>query len=112
MENETCFFTRFYRSPSQSHDELENFSSELNLLLKNINNNQPAFSILIGEFNAKCSSDKNNIAGLEIDITTTAGYNQLISKPTHFTNGTSSCIDLIFSSNVSFIRNSGIEQSI
>ena len=54
-----------------------------------------------------------NIAGLEIDnITTTAGYSQLINKPTHFINGTSSCIDLIFSSNVSFIRNYGIEQSI
>ena len=117
VENETCFFTCFYRSPSQSHDELENFCSELNLLLTNINNNQPTCSILIGDFNAKCSkwcsSDKNNIAGLEIDnITTTAGYSQLINKPTHFINGTSSCIDLIFSSNVSFVRNYGIEQSI
>ena len=47
VENETCFFTCFCRSPSQSHDELENFCSELNLLRKNINNNQPACSILI-----------------------------------------------------------------
>ena len=111
------FFTCFYRSPNQSHDELENFCSELNLLLTNINNNQPAWSILIGDFNAKCSkwcsSDRNNVAGLEIDnITTTTGYSQLINKPTHFINGTSSCIDLILSSNVSFIRNYGIEQSI
>ena len=36
----------------------------------------------------------------------------MVNKPTHFINGTSSCIDLIFSSNVSFIRNYGIEQSI
>ena len=113
VENETYFFTCFYRSPSQSHDELENFCSELNLLLTNINN-KPACSIRIGDFNAKCSkwcsSDKNNIAGLEIvNITTTAGYSQLINKPTHFINGTSSCIDLIFSSNVSFKRNYRIE---
>ena len=72
---------------------------------------------VIGDFNAKCSkwcsSDNNNIAALEIDnITTTAGYCQLINKPTHFINGNSSCIDLIFSSNVSFTRNYGIEQSI
>ena len=117
VKNETCFFTCFYRSPSQSHDEFENFCSELNLLLTNINNNQPACSILIGGFNLKCSkccsSDKNNIAGLEIDnITTTAGYNQLTNKATHFINGTSFCIDLILSSNVSFIRNYGIEQSV
>ena len=111
------FFTYFYRSPSQSHDELENVCSELNLLPTNINNSQPACSILIGDFNAKCSkwcsSDKNNIAGLEIDnITTTAGYSRLINKAIHFINGTSSCVDLIFSSNVSFVRNYGIEQSI
>ena len=117
VKNETCFFTCFYRSPSQSHDEFENFYLELNLLLTNINNNLPACSIVIGDFNAECSkwssSDKNNIAVLEIDnITTTAGYSQLINKPTHFINGTSSCIDLIFCSNVSFIRNYGIEQSI
>ena len=91
VKNETCFFTCFYRSPSQSHDEFENFCSELNLLLTNINNNQPACSVLLGDFNAKCSkwcsSDKNNIAGLEIDnTTTTAGYSQLIKKPTHFIN--------------------------
>ena len=117
VKNETCFLKCFYRSTSQSHDKLENFRSELNLLLTNINNNQPACSILIGDFNTKCSkwcsSDKNNIVGLEIDsITTTVGYSQLINKPTHFINGTSSCIDLIFSSNVSFIRNYGIKKSI
>ena len=76
------FFTCFYRSPSQSHDEFENFCSELNLLLTNINNTQPVCSILLGDFNAKCSkwcsSDKNNIAGLEIyNITTMAGHSQL-----------------------------------
>ena len=88
VENETCFFTCFYRSPSQSHDELENFCSELNLLLTNINNNQPACSILTADFNVECSkccsSDKNNIAGLEIDITTTAGYSQLTNKQTFY----------------------------
>ena len=70
-------------------------------LLTNINNNQPACPILIGDFNAKCSkwcsSDKNNIAGLAVgNITTTAGYSQLINKPTHFIYGTSSCTDIIF----------------
>ena len=54
VENEACFFTCFYRSPSQSHDEFENFCSELNLLLTNINNNETACSVLIGDFNAEC----------------------------------------------------------
>ena len=114
---EHVFLTYFYRSPSQDHNKLVNFCSELNVLLTNINNNQAACSVLISDFNAKCSkwwsSDRNNIAGFEIDdITTTAGYSHVINKPTHFINGTSSCIDLIFSSNVRFIRNYGIAQSI
>ena len=39
--NWNMFFTCFYRSPSQAHGELDNLCSELNLLLTNINNNQP-----------------------------------------------------------------------
>ena len=49
-----------------------------------------------------CTTDKNNAAGLEIDIfTTTAGYSQMINKPIHFISESSSCINLIFSSNTS-----------
>ena len=67
----------------------------------------PNCSILIGDFNAKssklCSSDKDNKAGCELDnITTSAGYSQMIDKPTHFINESSSYIDLIFSSNLVF----------
>ena len=109
------FGNKCFRYALLCHDELENFSSELNLLVTYITTiNQPVqFSFLIGDFNAKCSkwcsSDKNNIAGLEIDnTTTTLGYSQLINKLAHFINGTSFFIDLIFSSNVSFIRNYGI----
>ena len=36
----------------------------------------------------------------------------MINKPTYFINRTSSCNDLIFSPNMSFIRIYGIEQSI
>ena len=44
---------------------------------------------------------KNNPAVIELDnITTTSGYNQMIDKPTYFISESSSCIDLIFSSNV------------
>ena len=117
VNNKTCLLTCFYRSPSQDHDELHNCCPELNLRLTNINNNQAAFSILKFDFNEKCSkwcrSDKNNIAGLKIDNTTTmSGYGQLINKPTHFINGTSSCIDLIFPYSISFIKNYGIDESI
>ena len=36
----------------------------------------------------------------------------MINKPTHFINESSSCIDLIFSSNTSFVKNCGSELSI
>ena len=52
-----------------------------------------------------CASDKNNTAGMELDnITMTSGYNQMIDKPTHYINESSSCIDLIFSSNVNLTK--------
>ena len=54
-----------------------------------------------------------NTAGLELDsITTTAGYSQMINKPWHFFNESSSCIDIIFSSNTSFVKNRRTELSI
>ena len=56
--------------------------------------------VLLGDFNAKhsewCSTDKNYKDGIELEnIRSTAGYNQIINKPTHFTNVSSSCIDLL-----------------
>ena len=52
------------------------------------------------------------IAGIILENTTsTADYNQIINKPTHFINVSSSCIDLIFASNTSYLT-TGIEQLI
>ena len=75
------FFTCPYRSPTQNDEELENFSSNLDLLLSNISDNYPTCSILIGDFNAKsskwCNSDKSSRAGIELNnVTTSAGYSQ------------------------------------
>ena len=51
------------------------------------------------------------MTGLDIDNnTTTGGYSQGIGKPIHFINVTSPCIDLVFCSNTSIIRNHLIEQ--
>ena len=85
--------------------QLENFISNLDLLLSNIYDNHPVCSILTGDFNVKfsqwCNGDKSNRAGIGAigldNITTSAGYSQLINETTHFVNKTSFCIDLIFS---------------
>ena len=80
---------------------LESFCSNLDSLLSNINDQHPACLVAIADINAKClkwcPTDKDNIAGFELDrITTTAGYSQMINKPRHFINESSSSIDLIF----------------
>ena len=59
------------------------------LFLSNINNRHLTCSIVLGDFNAKCSkwcaSDKNNTAGIELDnITITSDYNQMTDKLTHY----------------------------
>ena len=110
-----------HRYPSQSHEELESFCSKnfvvFDLLLPNINDQLQTFSIFIVDFNAKCSkwctTDKDNTAGPELDsITTIAGYNQMVNKCTYIINESSSCIDLVFSSNTIFVKNCENELSI
>ena len=80
VNNKKCFFTCLYSSPSQSHDEFESFCANFDPFFSNINDLHPTCSIVLGDFNAKCSkwcaSDRNNSAGIELDnITTTSGYN-------------------------------------
>ena len=116
VDTERCFLTCLYRSPSQNDDKLETFYSDLTFLLTNINKFQPSCSVLLGNFNAKhskwCSTGRNNKAGIVLEnITSTAGYNQIINKPTHFTNVSSSCIHLIFALKTTYLT-TGIEQSV
>ena len=57
--------------------------------------------------------NKKNTAGLELEsITKTAACSQMIIGPTNFIHESSSCIDLIFSSNNSFVKNCGSEMLI
>ena len=42
----------------------------------------------------------------------TSDFNQMIDKPTHYINESSSCTDLIFSLNVNLTKNCGVEQSL
>ena len=85
--------------------------------MNNINSLNPAVSIIFGDFNGKYSNwysfDISDNIEKELDIiTSTAGYTQIIDKLTHFTNHSSSCIDLIFTSNPSIIVHSSIKNSL
>ena len=96
VKNEKFSLTCLHRSLIQNREQFQSFCDSLDILMNNINSFNPAFSIIIGDFKGKrskwCSFESENI-GKELDIiTSTAGYTQIIEKPTHFTNHSSSCI--------------------
>ena len=72
---------------------------------------------IIGDFNAKScnwySHDKTNFEGCTIEsITSQFGLHQLINEPTHFLQNSSSCIDLIFTSQPNIVVESGVHPSL
>ena len=112
-----CFFTCLHRSPSQTSKEFEGFCKDLNLFLSNINDLNPAYSVITVDFNARspqwCALNKENNEGSAISfLTSWTGYSQSIDQPTHITKESSSYVDLIFTSNPSFISASGAELSL
>ena len=66
-QNEKCFLTCIYRSPSQNHDEFQNFCTKFDTLLNNINDEFPICSTVTGDFNARNSRWwKNDILTQEV----------------------------------------------
>ena len=107
-QNEKCFLTCIYHSPSQNQDEFKNICTNFDILLNNMNDELPLCSIVTDDFNARClrwwKNDITNLQGLELDsLTLSAGYNQITDKPTHVINTSMSSIGLIFCTNQSVI---------
>ena len=85
--------------------------------MSNTNNEFPLRPIIVGDFNARCSrwwkNDITNLTEQEIDSRiSSAGYKQIIDKPTHVTNKSMSCIDLIFCTNQNVVSNYGTDASV
>ena len=73
--------------------------------------------IAIGDFNAKstnwCANDRTSFEGNKIEhITSQFGLNQIINEPTHILDPSSSCIDLIFTSQPELVIESGVHPSL
>ena len=73
--------------------------------------------VILGDFNAKlntwCKSDKTTYEGSKIDgLTSNFGLQQLIKEPTHIIGNSSSCIDLLFSSQPNLVMESGVHPSL
>ena len=85
--------------------------------MSNINDHNPACFVIAGDIDTRphkwWALDKENSEGRKISfLTFSAGYSQLIDQSTHITKESSSCIDLIFTSNPSFISASGVRLSL
>ena len=108
----------FYRSPSQTEDEFDNFISGFERTCSSIALEAPLSSFILGDFNAKCTNwwpkGVNNAYGLELfNSSTLQGYSQVISEPTNFQpNSNPSCIDLIFTDQPNLIIESGVQATL
>ena len=82
------FNFNLYRSRSQSQDDFETFTENLELNLENMVQTNPFLVVAIGDFNAKSSNwfchDKTNFEGDAIEnLTSQFGLHQVIKEPTH-----------------------------
>ena len=96
------YLITLYCSPSQ----FEHFLLSLENLLGNIRNQDPAFTILLSDFNIRSESwwvhDFINSEGAQIEsIGSLYGFSQLIAEPTHILQNSSFYIDLTFTSHQS-----------
>ena len=112
-----CNFISLYCSPSQSSDTFEDFANNLELNLDKIANRGPYLLVALGDFNVKSSNwykhDKTTYEGSKIDaITSQFGLQQLIKEPTHILTDSSSCIDLLFTSQSDLVMESGVHSSL
>ena len=112
-----CRFVSLYRSPSQSQGDFEAFGDNFELNLDTATANNTFLTVVLGDFNAKSNlgfkGDKTRYEGSKIDgITSIFGLQQIINEPTHVTGDSSSCIDLIFTSQPNLVMESRVHSSL
>ena len=107
------FIVTLYRSPSQTADKFNEFLSGFEGVIDSINQCNPYFTVITGDFNVCCNrwwvNDSSNTEGVSIDnLTSSYGLKQLIAKPTHILPTSSSCIGLLFTNQTNMVVNSGV----
>ena len=105
-----------YRSPNQLPDNFETFIDNFELNLETLSQKNLFLLVAISDFNAKskfwyCNDTTSQGKTLE-NVTSQFGLHQVIKEPTHILHNSSSCIDLIFSSQPNLIIESGVHPSL
>ena len=85
-------------------------------ILKEASNNL-FLLVAIGDFNAKSidwyTNDQTSFEGNKTEhITLQFGLSQIINEPTHILDPSSSCIDLVFTSQPNLVTESGVHPSL
>ena len=106
-----------HRFPSQNNDEFNSFLSNFEKLLSNTNKLKPSLFVVTGDFNALSSvwwcNDINATEESKLfSLTSSNGFSQIINEPAHNQTNSSSCIDLIFTSQSNLSVNSGVHASL
>ena len=117
INNKKDYVVSLYRSPSQTPDEFDSFSNNLEKLITDIYSRKADFVMMIGDFNAKSYNwsinDTTTPEGSQLDsIASLYGMKELISEPTHISQQSSSCIDLIFTNQPNIVMDSGVDSSL
>ena len=114
--DKTYNFAVLYRSPSQSQDEFKTFSDNFEMTLDILAQKIPFLMTAIGGFNVNFnwySQDKTSFEGKSIEsINSQFGLYQLVNEPTHLLENSSSCIDLIFTSQPNLVVELGVHPSL
>ena len=115
--NKICNFITLYRSPSQNQDDFQAFIDNLEMNLETLAQRNPFLMVVIGDCNAKskhqCSQDSNNFKVIIIEnVTSQFGLSQIIKEATHILESSSSCIDLMFTTQPNLEVESGVHPSL
>ena len=108
-----CWFVSLCCSPNQSQDDFGSFANNFELNIDAVTANNTFLTIVLGDFNIKSNlwfkGDKTSYEGSKIDaITSQFGLQQLIIEPTHLVADSSSSIDLVFTSQLNLVMESGV----
>ena len=93
------------------------FTNNLVLILDKIFEPNPFLVIALGDFNTKLSQwykdDKTTTEGSKIaNLTSQYRLKQIRNQPTHILHNSSSCIDLLFTSPLNLVMESGVHSSL
>ena len=111
------FFITLYRSPSQNSEQFEEFVTNLQTTIDQIQRERPHSLIITGDFNCRSSqwweADVESPEGAALDeIIEVNNLTQLIDEPTNVRGEGMSCIDLIITDNPNLFVESGVHVSL